>query len=642
MAGCASEDENIINPPPGTADIRVRFFNLMPDNTARRMLLERNVQTAEIPTGSVSAVVVAPGDSSLIELLVGAATELRTTNRQRFTRGSIYDVFVVGDTLQPAKADTVLVFNASLVPTTIPTAQVRVINLVPESNVTYTVRIGCPSGLPLTSTPIAFRFGSTYREVPAGFSVFTLVKTSQTDTTILGTFECTLNEFVPYSIIFHSASAGGSQPSVMLIEESDTTANVGRSLTPVVARNADIRVVNVSAAPSTVTVQSSGQTLASLLASGRISTLTQVTTCERIEPDVFALAFADGRTAVDSTSLNVRQEYTIVTADTADQARIIIIPPPLRSSGSGGKAVIRVTNASAVVGPIVVSIGARTDATAPNGFTAGKTIASGLTFDNTSAPFAEAPGQIPVTVSTAGSPTRVLGIMRFSVEADRAYELIVADNPSGGVSSYLIDDDDLDVPLVAATPATVVRIVNASPTNDFEIVNLGSIVSNARLFYRGGLTTSVDPSPITVSVNSATATLNPAIGERTLAIYAEGGGTPNIIQFNGAPLLIQPRASQRRVVNATADVGFVSVAYDSVPKFTLDAQKLADRVAYGQASTPDLETRDRRGNFYVYDSETFETLFQLPVNFGTLGNSYTLVVAGNKSKGYDIIILQEY
>ncbi len=631
-----------MNPPPGSADIRVRFFNLMPGNTARRMLLERNVQTPEIPTGLVSAVVVSPGDSSLIEVLAGATTELRTTSRERFTRGSIYDVFVVGDTLQPAVPDTIIVFNASQVLTTTPMAQVRVINVVPESNTTYQVRVGCPSGPLLTSIPIPFRVGSIYREIPAGFTVFTLIRTALTDTTILGTFECTLMEYVPYSIIFYPSLAGGSQPSVLLMDESDTTQNVGRTFVPVIARNADIRVVNVANSPSTVTVQSSGQTLASALGTGRISTLAQVTTCERIEPDVFTLAYADGRNAIDSTSLNVRQSYTIVTADTAGEARIIIIPPPLKPSGAGGKAVIRVTHASALVGPLVVSIGARTDVSSPNGFTAGKTIASGLTFDNTSSPFAEAPGQIPVTVSTAGSPTVVLAIMRLNVEADRSYELIVADNMSGGISDYLIDDDDLDVPLVAAASAAIVRIVNASPTNDFETVNLGSIVNNARLYYRGGFTTSVDLSPISLSVGAASASLMPVLGERTLAIYAEGGGMPNIIQLSSAPLLIQPGASQRRVINATADVGLVSIAYDSVPSQTPDAEKLADRVAYGLVSPSDLNTRDRRGTFYVYNSDTFETLFQLPINFGPLGNSYTLVVAGSKAKGYDVIILQEY
>lgn len=631
-----------MNPPPGSADIRVRFFNLMPGNTPRRMLLERNVQTPEIPVGSVSAVVVSPGDSSLIEILAGATTELRTTSRERFTRGSIYDVFVVGDTLQPAVPDTIIVFNASQVLATAPTAQVRVINVVPESNTSYQVRVGCPSGPLLTSGAIPFRVGSTYREIPAGFSVFTLVRTTPTDTTILGTFECTLMEYVPYSIIFYPSLAGGSQPSVLLMDESDTTQNVGRSFVPVLARNADIRVVNVANAPSTVTVQSSGQTLTSSLGTGRISTLTQVTTCERIEPDVFALTYTDGRNAVDSTSLNVRQSYTIVTADTAGEARIIIIPPPLRPSGSSGKSVIRVTHASSTVGPLVVSIGARTDGTSPNGFTAGKTIASGLTFDNTSSPFAEAPGQIPITVSTAGSPTKVLAIMRLNVEADRSYELIVADNPTGGIASYLIDDDDIDVPLVAAASASIVRIINASPTNDFETVNLGSIVNNARLYYRGGFTSSVDPAPISVSVGTASASLMPVMGERTLAIYAEGGGAPNIIQLNGPALLIEPGSSQRRVVNATADIGFVSIAYDSIPSQTPDAEKLADRVAYAQVSAPDLNTRDRRGTFFVYNSETFDLLFQLPVNFGPLGNSYTLVVAGSKAKGYDVIILQEY
>lgn len=642
VAGCASEDENIVNPKPGSADIRIRFLNLMPDNTPRRMLLERNVQTLEIPTGGVSPLLVAPGDSSLIEILTGATTEVRNDKRERFNRGSIYDVLVVGDTLNPTKADTILVFNASQVLTTSPLAQVRVINVVAERDAAYQVRLGCPSGPLLTSGPLAFRQGSTYNEVPPGFTVFTLVRTTPRDTTILGTYECTLQEYVPYSIIFYSSPAGGSQPAVLLMDESDTSGNVSRPLVPVVARNADIRVINVGLSPATVTVQASGQTLSSALATGLISSMSQVTTCDRITADVFELKYDDGRTATDSISLNVRQSYTIISADTADQARIIIIPPPQRFAGTAGKSILRVTHASATAGAIVVSIGARTDASSANGFSAGKTLASNLTFDHSSSPFAEAPGSIPITISTAKSPTTVLAIMRLNTEADRAYELIVGDSPTGGIAAYLIDDDDVSVPLVAAAEAVVVSVVNASPTNDFETISLGSVVNNARVFYGGSFTTSVEPVPLTMSVNSASASLDPVVGLRTLAIYAEAGGVPGIINMNALPMLIEPGSSQRRVINATSDAGFVSVAYDSIPAVTPDAEKLADRIAFGQSSVPALTTKERRGTFYVYNSDSLEELFQLPVNFGPLGNSYTLIVAGSKSKGYDVIILQEY
>jgi hypothetical protein len=110
------------------------------------------------------------------------------------------------------------------------------------------------------------------------------------------------------------------------------------------------------------------------------------------------------------------------------------------------------------------------------------------------------------------------------------------------------------------------------------------------------------------------------------------------------PLAVVPKQSERRVINATKDVDFVSVAYDSIPKRTPLAPKLAERVGYGEVSRVDRTTVDRRGTYYVYDDDgvAFTELYKLPMSFTPLGNSATLIVVGSKETGYDVIVLQEF
>jgi hypothetical protein len=84
------------------------------------------------------------------------------------------------------------------------------------------------------------------------------------------------------------------------------------------------------------------------------------------------------------------------------------------------------------------------------------------------------------------------------------------------------------------------------------------------------------------------------------------------------------------------------VGYDSIPKNTPLAPKLASRVAYGQLSPVDRTTVDRRGTFFIYDDDAKTELYKLPMSFTPLGNSATLIVVGSREAGYDVIVLQEF
>jgi hypothetical protein len=156
LAGCASEDMSIVDPAPGSRRILVRLFNMVPDGTSRRLVLEQGFQSADVAPLQFSDSVRSPGDSSFIEIYANGTREFRTGVRTRFVQNAIYDVFTLAEVGRPTVFDTVLVTNANATLTTVPVAQVRLVNLIPDTSRTFDVRLGCPSGISLVRNTVPF------------------------------------------------------------------------------------------------------------------------------------------------------------------------------------------------------------------------------------------------------------------------------------------------------------------------------------------------------------------------------------------------------------------------------------------------------------------------------------------------------
>lgn len=641
LASCASEDPSIVNPPPGNANVGVRFFNLVPDDQDRKLVMEQGYQTLSIPSGMFSAAVNAPADSSIVEILAGSTTEYRSPTRVRFTRQSVYDIIAVPSVADPSAFDTIMVSNANRSLTTVPVAQVRVINAVPDTSFTLDVRYGCPNGSAITSTPTKFKEASLYRELPPGLSVFSIQKVSPSGTTIIGTYECVLKEFTPYSILYY-LGPGGSAPQLMLFEESDLTTGAERPLTPVLASNADVRVFNVGFSSVEVKIRKSGQVLASGLASENMSAYNLVPACEQQEPDVFEATFSDGSTATDSTSLTVRGRYTLITSDTGGIGTMVVVPPTGAVYGSAGLSVIRVVHAADRSGGVAVAVGARTDASQTNGYSSGTTLTQDISFGMISKPVILVPGETPITVTTSSAPTSMISIRTSMLEANRYYMLVLSTAPDGTLRTYLIDETDQPGLQQEIDRAVLLRFVNGTPINGSSISNVGTVVNNARVYYRNSLTTTIPTGGVSVSSGNASVTTTAVDGKRTLEIFTVHGSTDKIIDIVSDPLRQEAGISDRRVINATADIPLVSVAYDTNYKTNPDVPHVAKNVGFGEVSATHVLERDQRGSMYVYDSNTLAQLYTLPIDIGPLGNSYSLIVVGNKQSGYEVIVLQEF
>ncbi|HLP27814.1 MAG TPA: DUF4397 domain-containing protein [Candidatus Didemnitutus sp.] len=640
LAGCASEDPNIVDPPPGSRRIVVRLFNMIPDGASRKLLLEQNYQSAEVGQFRFSDSVRSPGDSSFVEIIKAGATEFRTSQRVRFIQNAIYDVFTLSKIGQPSVFDSVLIVNANNALTTLPVAQVRVVNLIADTTRFFDVRVGCPNGTPLTAVPVPFKIASLYSEVYPGLAVFSISEIKNGIVNVIGTYQCVLGERKAYSIIIYR-DATSTDAYFLFVEENDLTSNAERAFIPVETRTADIRVLNLSSSSVDVSLSNTGQSLVKGLSKSTLSSITTAPTCEAERADVIEAAYSDGRTAIDSTSLTVRGKYTVITVDSGGSARLVITPTIQRPFGAVGKSVIRVVNASPKTPSVVVSLGARSDATAPNGIAAGSTIARNIVFDSTSAPIAVASGILPITVTTSSTPTTIIDVTRATVEPDKNYDLIIYDD-GDQVFTALVEEEELMGPLQPLPDGVFYRLINGSNRQPTIPIQIGAVVPTGSVYYGNSLATTLPIGSVPYLINGVSGSFATSSGQRSLAVYAEGGGIPDVIEITTPPLTPLTGQTSRRVVNATEDVRLISVCIDSIPSVSGVGDHLALDVPYGTASAVSVSNLDRRGTYYIYDAETRTQLYTLPIQLAPLGNNYTFVVVGRMDGGYEVIVSQEF
>ena len=640
LAGCASEDMSIVNPEPGSRRILVRLFNMIPDGASRRLVLEQGFQSSDVAPLKFSDSVRSPGDSSFIEIYAGATREFRSGMRARFVQNAVYDVFTLAKVGRPTEFDTVLVTNANAALTTVPVAQVRLVNLIPDSTRLFDVRLGCPSGTSLVRNAVPFGQASLYTEVFPGPTVFSIVDVRNQQPSVIGTFECQLAERTPYSIIVYR-DATSDDALIMFIQEDDYTRQATRPFVPVEARTADMRVVNLARSAVRVTLPRTSTTVTSGLAQNTSSPFASIITCETERPDVVQVNFDDGREVIDSTSLVVRGTYTVYASDSGSSAAMIITPGIQRPFGSSGQSVVRIVNTSTTAPDVVVAIGARTDVAAPAGIVSGSTIARDVRFGQFSAPIAVRSGTVPITIATSTRPTRVLELTTLELEADKNYDLVVFDE-GGQAQTMLIEERQAPCQLQKLEDGTLVYIIIGSSRCTIVTLRLGTVIDAGSIFPGNSIASTLPVGSVSYSMGGIDATLVTQNGERSMLVYAEGGGTPNVITISSPPLLPQAGVTRRRVVNATEDVALVSVAIDSIPSEPGVGEYLARDVAYGNASPVSVANLDRRGTYYVYDSMTREQLYTLPVQLAPLGSNFSLIVVGRKETGYEVIVTQEF
>ncbi|MCX7930745.1 MAG: DUF4397 domain-containing protein [Chlorobi bacterium] len=645
LAGCEKESWDLVSPPPNADSIMVRLVNLASDGQPYALQLDAVVSTARTqltPPMECSPLVASPSDSAFIRVLDQSGRTIRDAfARTRFIKRTT-ETFVLlsspSGSPRQQSVDTLVRLVTNPMPLPQPgRAMFRFFCAVPDTTVTFELRLGCPSGEVFDRQ--SYRGSSTPREIPAGEVVVSCLRGSEPLAIVRGTirdrgFTTIIVTGTPVNV------------RVFLLDELDPTPGALKELLPVplAERTAQVRWLNVSHYGfDSIRIASVG-IVARQGISQYLSAYQQIPACTDMLSDTVVL-YSNG-IAQDAVpiSLEVGCRYTLIVFDAPNfgvPASRVAVVVKNRTTITSDSSEWRVLNASSTGSVVTAFLGARLDGRGV--YHNGENLASALDDGALSQAVRLPVGTMPIIVRT-GVPERIAAVTVDTAFSSRQYTLIVASSGNGNNVLYSIADDDAEGTITPLAGGAYVQIVNAVADRALLTCSIEGVVRRTGLSPTNLVATILPPGMHTLSVGNIRRQLvfDP---DRVVTVIAAGSGqSPNLIVLDSASL--QPRISVARVrcINAAPDVAGLRVARDQLVSLDQwDSNIFANRLWFGFASTPIEMDRLQRINlvFGTADSPPVELLRPDGSVSFSLGRAYTIVFYGTKSSGYDFFIVQE-
>ena len=642
LSGCANENPDLVNPPPGLDSIYVRFVNFASDGAPRSLSLESSASTSTVGFGQTSAVIQSPADSARLVVMNGQTAELTTPTRFRFTRSSFLTVIAVpsGGSV-PRPFDTIIALNtlaASSVATT--EASVRICNVSPDSNVTYSIKLGCQNGTEI-ARDAGFRSASGYREIPSGQTGITLLRNpaAATEPEVVGLFSMNFAARKSYTFFVFANSSGS--PGLLALDDRSGGADALQPLLPVAERTAEMQAYNFSRRELTALKISggAGETIAAGLAPLGVGEVRLVSACGSLTTDRTVALTAAGDTAgTGFFTLEVLRKYAVFWFDVPASVNFAPVIVRKTAVSKPDSAVITVVNGAFSQGAATVSLGARTNAEQPLGYSSGEILCSRLPSGGYAAPVAIPAGELPVTAFSTSLPARLLLAAPATVLPGKQYYLVLRDNAAaiGGIEAALIEETEANTQAGILAPGGFVQIVNAA-AGDNLTVGFDRILANARVPYTGAVATILPVGQRSVAAGGTNATVQ-AAGDSSMMIIAAGqAANLDVFQINTPAGASRPGQLRRRYINAAGDVAGMSVAFNSATDTNYIAQNIAYRASFDE---PPLNY-ERKISVYFLESATKRPLDSMQNVLLPSGKNYSLILTGSAGK-YRIVTQQEF
>ncbi|MCC6845481.1 MAG: DUF4397 domain-containing protein [Bacteroidetes bacterium] len=643
FAGCANENPDLVNPPPGLDSIYVRFINFASDRTPRSLSLENAASTAAIGYGQASAIIESPEDSARLIVKNGQITELTTPVRFRFTRSSFHTVIAVPSSNNASVSrpfDTIIVLNTLAVPlsASVTDASVRICNISPDTAHTYSVKLGCQNGTEIARDG-GFRSISAYRDIPSGKTGITLMRNSVSgaEPEVVGLFEATFTPRSSYTFIVYDESSGKS--GLLMLDDRNGTTSALYALPPVAARIAEIQTYNFSRRKLTALKISSGagETIADGLPPLGIGEVKQVSACGSLTADqIIALTNSGDTAGRGYLSVEVLRKYAAFWFDIPASTGFVPVIVGKTDVSSADSAIITVVNGAFSQSAITVSLGARTNAARKAGYSSGEILCSRLGAGSASSPAMLSPGELPVTVFSTSLPAQMLSAATAQVQAGKQYYLILRDNAAvtGGIEAALVESTVANAQAEILERSGFVQAINASD-NDIT-VGFDRVLSGVRILQAGAVATILPSGTRILSAGSTTANIPAGSDSNIMAVVAGQAQNTDIFTISSPVGASRPGFLRRRYVNAAADITGMTVVFDSA-----SAPPLAENIAYRSSFDEPSINYERRISVYFLESATKRPLDSMQNTLMPLGRNYSLILTGNAGK-YRVVMQQEF
>jgi len=615
------------------------------------LILDGKTVLGPVDYGICSSTVKPPADSSYATVVQDGNEVYRLNRKIRFASNNFYTVFAFPtaqkDTITHRDIDTLIV--TSTIPKQIVKenyAYIKIINAVPKLNRNYSLRLGCPNGEAL-ATNVQYKRVSIQSELPFGRTSFSILRSEDLKTETIGLFNIELEAKKQYLIVILPDKNDGEQ--LYLMDESNPEFHPLTLLIKEENLTTSIRAINLSDSwvdfikyPDSILQNGSIQSLQPKTLSDYIL----CSACGGQSLDTLACLSGTDTTSKIKASLNVSERYTLIAFDSANyKARTIVLAEPVRINSST-KAMIRVVNASNLHPEIIVSMAARDDNPYSNsedtlGYRAGDLISEKTAYGKISSPKLITPGSnLPVTIFTTTEPANLVLLTTFDLIAGGRYLLMITDDFSTGKTlAYLVEENEnSSFEINPLKECAMIQFVNLIPGVKQVHLALLPVLANAKLNYGASLTTVVTEGEHNLKINGKDTTIDLDNKNRYLFIFSGDETKSDILPFAYEPLEVSKSFYQRRFINASREIGFISIKEN---KETSAA--IAERIAYGKSSTPKKITLDRNLSLFFVNSDTDKTLYRVDDMPFPFGKNYAIIFGGRSTdKSYSVVVMQEY
>lgn len=661
LAGCIEENPNLVNPPPQTETVQVRFINLSSDKSAKKLSLD-NMATSDLTIYSrASKTFKPPVDSSNLLILSDNGTLLQKTKyKMRFIRETNYTVFYMplkGDTTSTSADTMYIISTLSGLARKEKTSFIKLFNAIDDLSTTYSLNLGCPSG-PSLAAAIPYGRSGIISEIRSDTVAVSLTKFTIGQEPESKLYKIYMAEGKQYTIIVAKNEFG--EEKVYLLSDEDLTENALKELSPITQRNTYLRVANFSAKNIKSIKEPDTEIISDALA-GWISDYSEFEVCKTTAMDYLGSYIGSNKKSRDSISFEVLEKYTAFVFDSAegDAALTIISGPVFVAGDTKGKAIVRVINAASSQSStaVTLSMAAHENKEKTALYSTGEYIATNLKYRTKSGAKLIQAGKVPLTLFTSTSPARLLTTALAEFREGHKYIIVVTSDATGNARLTIIDEETGPAQIEMLPQGVFVQAVNASGNSKQMTVSIAPVLTNASVPSSGSLGTVVGEGKQQVIANGSALEIDAEKSSRYLVIAAGTTTNPDNFQIKTIPQDFSPISYLRRVINAAPSVQGLTVRHDIDTGETVVAKAFS--IAYKQSTEYEPYGNERKNSILFIDENTIDTKTGRPMILlrvddisYSFGKKYSFIFCGEKTgkdlnedgfdDGYYSIILQEF
>ena len=666
LSSCIKESDSLVNPPSKSGTVYVRVINLSADLQQRTLVFDKTINIDQLSYGIVSKAFHPTADSSMLKIKKGNADEFSQTNPIKYFRNTNYTFYLLSNkACADCPTDTIITLRTTTsIPEDSRDAFLKVINAVPDSTISYAVRMGCPSGEPVfanvpyrATVPTAVQLLSG--KIPV--SVVRLVKTgTSVKEEFVNLYELDVQAKGQYTLVFKKGDFAFED--LMILDEMDTTTNALQPVRIVKERTSELRVVNLSSAVCDIEKKGAESVVGGLQQS-QISDYKVLSACQSKARDSIEIYVNDQLKSTAVGSLDVLSQYSVIIVDSANSIakKSYIIPPHKYREEYDDKSLIRVLHSHPSTKSLTISLGARKSALAINSsrkFSSGTILSDKLEYDELSNVIAVEPGEAPIAIFTAAEPVQLVYAANGYLEAGKSYLLVINANKDGEIQLYLVEDSEINKQTTTLNRGVFVQYINAvSDASKVEVSLNGlnpNLLDKAMIEYTGSTATVIPPGNNILNVNGFTTEFNIDTTQRLLLISTGKSSTIETIENRFTPLDLSVNQSllRYRFINATSDAQLINIR-----EFAADSMPIIESAYFKNSSNYLFDSRLKVISYYIFNDTDSNYIHRLSDLTVTPGKSYAIIFAGLKNPKcqekkdprkktepncYSIIIQQEF